>query len=133
MKDHIAMPPYLRTMLYGLLGLTTLAVGFIIARPAPAVAPAVERDAAVTALRQETRQVAVTFDDLPALAQRDRSVATYERITDGLLRALGEHRVPAIGFVNEEKLLTDGRVDPRRVATLRRWVDAGQELGNHAY
>ncbi|HEV3050945.1 MAG TPA: polysaccharide deacetylase family protein [Longimicrobium sp.] len=74
-----------------------------------------------------------TFDDLPAQAQGDRSVATYERITDGLLGALGEHRVPAIGFVNEEKLLTDGRVDPRRVATLRRWIDAGQELGNHAY
>ena len=60
--------------------------------------------------------MAVTFDDLPALAQGDRSVATYERITEGLLRALAEHRVPAIGFVNEEKLLTEGRVDHRRVA-----------------
>jgi peptidoglycan/xylan/chitin deacetylase (PgdA/CDA1 family) len=127
------MLPYLRTMLYGLLGFTTLAVAFMIARPAPPVAPEVQREAAVTQLRQEGRMVAVTFDDLPAQAQGDRSVATYERITDGLLDALGEHCVPAIGFVNEEKLLTDGRVDPRRVATLRQWIDAGQELGNHAY
>ncbi|HEV3050946.1 MAG TPA: hypothetical protein VGX50_11575 [Longimicrobium sp.] len=61
MNDHIAMPPYLRTMLYGLLGFTTLAVAFMIARPAPPVASAVERDAAVTPLRQEARQVAIYF------------------------------------------------------------------------
>jgi peptidoglycan/xylan/chitin deacetylase (PgdA/CDA1 family) len=127
------MPPYLRTALYWFLGFTTLAVTYMIARPAPPAVPAVERGAAVAPLRRGERLVAVTFDDLPAVAQGDRSVATYERITDGLLGALGEHRVPAIGFVNEEKLLTDGRVDPRRVATLRRWIDAGHELGNHAY
>lgn len=127
------MQPYLRNLIYGLLAFTTIVVGITIVRPAPPVVPAVEARAAVAPLRQEGRAVAVTFDDLPALAQGDRSVATYERITDGLLRALAEHRVPAIGFVNEEKLLTDGRVDPRRVATLRRWVDAGLELGNHAY
>ena len=98
--------------------------------------PAPESRAAVAASRAEAqpaRQVAVTFDDLPALAQGDRSVAAYVRITDGLLRHLAEHRVPAIGFVNEDKLLTDGRVDERRVEQLRRWVDAGLELGNHAY
>ncbi len=127
------MQPYLRNMIYGLLGITTVAVAFMIARPAPPVAPAAEAKAAVAPLRQEARQVAVTVDDLPAIAQGDRSVATYERITDRLLRQIAEHRVPAIGFVNEEKLLTAGEVDPWRVATLRRWVDAGLELGNHAY
>lgn len=127
------MQPYLRMMIYGLLAATTLAVAITIVRPAPPVAPAAEAKAAVAPLRQEGRAVAVTFDDLPALAQGDRSVATYERITDGLLRHIAEHRVPAIGFVNEEKLLTNGAVDPRRVATLQRWVNAGLELGNHAY
>lgn len=101
-------------------------------------APAPKVDAAppppATSLApQPARQVVVTVDDLPAIAQRDRSVETYERITEGLLRQFAEHGVPAIGFVNEEKLLTDGRVDARRVATLRRWVDAGLELGNHSY
>jgi peptidoglycan/xylan/chitin deacetylase (PgdA/CDA1 family) len=98
--------------------------------PLPGAASAA---AALAPRAQPARQLAVTFDDLPAIAQGDRSVATYERITDRLLRTLAEHRVPAIGFVNEEKLLTDGQVDPRRVATLRRWVDAGLELGNHGY
>ena len=133
MNDTRPMPSHVRTITFGLLAATMAAALISIFRPAAPVAPAVEAKAAVAPLRQEGRSVAITFDDLPALAQGDRSVATYERITDGLLRALAEHRVPAIGFVNEEKLLTEGRVDPRRVATLRRWVDAGLELGNHAY
>lgn len=82
---------------------------------------------------EPARMVAVTFDDLPAIAQGDRSVATHARITEGLLRHIREHRVPAIGFVNEEKLLTDGRVDERRVDLLRQWARAGLELGNHGY
>lgn len=88
---------------------------------------------APAAAQQTARTVAVTFDDLPGVAQGDRSVAMHTRITDGLLRQIAEHRVPAIGFVNEGKLLTDGRVDPRRVDLLRRWTAAGLELGNHGY
>jgi peptidoglycan/xylan/chitin deacetylase (PgdA/CDA1 family) len=82
---------------------------------------------------EPVRMVAVTFDDLPGVAQGDQSVATHAEITDGLLRHIREQRVPAIGFVNEEKLLTDGRVDERRVALLRQWAQAGLELGNHGY
>ena len=44
-----------------------------------------------------------------------------------LLRAIGRARVPAIGFVNERKLQPDGAVDPRRVALLQAWLDAGLE------
>lgn len=98
------------------------------ARPAAAAPPAAQRQAP-----EPARSVAVTFDDLPAIAQGERSVATHARITDRLLRQLREHRVPAIGFVNEVKLLTDGRVDERRVDLLRRWARAGLELGNHGY
>lgn len=89
--------------------------------------------AGVPAAAQTGRTVAITIDDLPATAQGDHSVATHARITEGLLRHLSAHGVPAIGFVNEEKLRTDGRVDPARVDLLRRWVDAGLELGNHGY
>ncbi len=99
------------------------------ARPAASTPPAVEQ-------RMETqpaRMVAVTFDDLPGVSQRGRTVEEHTRITDGLLRQIAEQRVPAIGFVNEGKLLTDGRVDERRVELLRRWARAGLELGNHGY
>jgi peptidoglycan/xylan/chitin deacetylase (PgdA/CDA1 family) len=99
------------------------------ARPVAATPPSAQQRLAA----QPARMVAVTFDDLPAVAQGDRSVATHAEITDGLLRHIRGQRVPAIGFVNEEKLLTDGRVDERRVALLRQWVQAGLELGNHGY
>jgi peptidoglycan/xylan/chitin deacetylase (PgdA/CDA1 family) len=101
------------------------------AREAPpaAAAPASRQ----IATPEPARMVAVTFDDLPGVAQGDHSVATHAEITDGLLRHIREQRVPAIGFVNEDKLLTGGRVDERRVAFLRQWVQAGLELGNHGY
>ena len=42
--------------------------------------------------------------------------------------------MPAVGFVNERKLRgSGGGVDPRRVALLERWLEAGLELGNHTY
>lgn len=54
-------------------------------------------------------------------------------ITDRLLTALAARRVTAVGFVNESKLEVDGALDPRQVDLLERWLDAGQELGNHGY
>jgi peptidoglycan/xylan/chitin deacetylase (PgdA/CDA1 family) len=78
------------------------------------------------------RAVALTFDDLPAVATR-QDVATHEAITTGILDALRAYGAPAIGFVNENKLRTGGAVDTARVALLRRWLDAGQTLGNHTY
>jgi peptidoglycan/xylan/chitin deacetylase (PgdA/CDA1 family) len=98
------------------------------ARPASAT-PSAARSLAP----EPARMVAVTFDDLPGIAQGDRSLAAHARITEGLLGQIRAHRVPAIGFVNEEKLLTDGRVDDRRVDLLRQWARAGLELGNHGY
>ncbi|MFN8647746.1 MAG: polysaccharide deacetylase family protein [Gemmatimonadales bacterium] len=77
------------------------------------------------------RRVAITFDDLP-LSRSATPVAAQESLTVALLAAITAARVPAIGFVNEGKLRDDDRrVDPRRVALLTRWLDAGLELGNH--
>lgn len=101
------------------------------AREAPPAALTPPVSAASAA--QPARMVAVTFDDLPAVVQGDRSVAAHARVTEGVLRHVREHRVPAIGFVNEVKLQTDGRVDERRVELLRQWARAGLELGNHGY
>jgi peptidoglycan/xylan/chitin deacetylase (PgdA/CDA1 family) len=56
-----------------------------------------------------------------------------ERITEDLMRVLGDHGVSATGFVNEGKLEIAGHVDPRRVALLQCWIDAGHELGNHGH
>ena len=78
------------------------------------------------------RSVAVTFDDLPEITAAEDDVATQSDITERLLAAVARQHVPAIGFVNEEKLEDDDdRIDPRRVALLGRWLDDGFELGNH--
>jgi len=85
------------------------------------------------------RRIAVTFDDLPLGYASDRSYAVQKAVIEKLLATLAEHRVPAVGFVNEEKLYPDagvedgGEPDPRRVALLQRWLEAGHELGNHTY
>lgn len=83
------------------------------------------------------RRVAITIDDLPFVAHRQAhgasgEYARAEAATNGLLAALDRHKAPAIGFVNESKLMVPGEID-RRTALLARWIDAGQSLGNHGY
>ena len=78
------------------------------------------------------RKVAITIDDLPAnLFRGDNN--DWEAMTEALVAALVANQIPAIGFVNENKLYPNGRRDERRVAMLQAWVDAGLELGNHSY
>lgn len=79
------------------------------------------------------RRIAVTIDDLP-WARLDGIVpadlqARHQRLIEQL-RGAG---VPVVGFVNENKLEVDGKVDPQRLAMLEDWLDAGYELGNHTY
>jgi peptidoglycan/xylan/chitin deacetylase (PgdA/CDA1 family) len=80
-----------------------------------------------------TREVAITIDDLPSVSVLGNDFGQAERTTADLVSALSRHQVPAIGFVNERKLAPDGTVEPRRVALLQQWIDAGLELGNHSY
>ncbi|HEY0170604.1 MAG TPA: polysaccharide deacetylase family protein [Pyrinomonadaceae bacterium] len=75
------------------------------------------------------REVAVTFDDLPA-PQGD--LEDMRRITSRLLESVKRNGVPAVGFVNEGKLYRRGEVDAR-TELLRAWLDAGLELGNHTF
>lgn len=77
--------------------------------------------------------IAITVDDLPTVSALGNEIQRAERTTRDLLAALRRAQVPAIGFVNEGKLLSSGAVDPRRVALLQQWIDAGFDLGNHTY
>ncbi len=54
-------------------------------------------------------------------------------ITRRLVGTLRERRVPAVGFVNGDKLLVNGVVDAGRLALLRQWLEAGLQLGNHGF
>lgn len=86
-----------------------------------------------TALPPRTPAIAITIDDLPTASVLGHDIERAERTTADLLGALQRAKVPAIGFVNERKLQPEGTIDPRRVALLQQWIDAGFELGNHTY
>ncbi len=77
------------------------------------------------------QRLAITIDDLPVNGP-DTGLAGLRRINDGILSALRDAKVPAVGFVNEEKLYHEGEVDGR-IALLEAWLAAGLELGNHTW
>ena len=79
------------------------------------------------------REMAVTFDDLPVISVTRGDLASHREITVRLLDHIRFHGVPAVGFVNERKLMERGAVDEARVQLLRRWLAAGLELGNHTF
>jgi len=79
------------------------------------------------------RRMVLTFDDLPAQRVAALSEERVEQLNEDLVETLAGHRIPAVGFVNEEKLQVGGAPDPDRVQLLERWLDAGLELGNHGY
>lgn len=80
----------------------------------------------------QQRSVAVTIDDLPVLVMQ-RNAQREEQLTTRLLATLEAERIPGIGFVNEGKLYDGGKLDAKRADYLKRWLDAGMELGNHSY
>ncbi|WP_041855542.1 polysaccharide deacetylase family protein [Candidatus Korobacter versatilis] len=82
-------------------------------------------------LLAQQREVAITIDDLPAANPR-LSGKQMNELTSKLLATLKQEQVPAIGFVNEQKLYVKGEVDDR-IGALRQWVDNGFELGNHTF
>lgn len=88
---------------------------------------------AATAQPPAERAVAITFDDLPYASVPAVNSAYLLGMTTRLLHQLQANQVPAVGFVNEAKLVRDGILDPERVDLLRDWIRAGFELGNHTY
>jgi peptidoglycan/xylan/chitin deacetylase (PgdA/CDA1 family) len=77
------------------------------------------------------RRIALTFDDLPGVAQTP-TVAALEDINRRLLATLRIDRVPAVGFVNARGVDVDGEREAR-LALLRSWVGPSLTLGNHTF
>ncbi|MEP0985715.1 polysaccharide deacetylase family protein [Ekhidna sp.] len=81
----------------------------------------------------QQKRMCVTVDDLPLVKYGIKTEGHEEAITEGLLAAFKKHNVPAIGYVNENKVRPNGQPDERRVKLLERWLEEGYELGNHTY
>lgn len=76
--------------------------------------------------------VALTIDDLPTVTDFDGDGAERE-ITRKIVGRIKSSKVPAIGFVNENQLFPDGKLDASEENLLRRWLAAKIDLGNHTY
>lgn len=87
---------------------------------------------ALSAGAEPDKRIAITFDDLPMLSVVPATMSDIADVNQRLLHVLRERRVPAIGFVNEDKLQRPGEVDAG-IAVLDAWLTAGMELGNHNY
>ena len=83
--------------------------------------------------KKSPKQVAVTFDDLPLNIALHVSNEKMKEIVSRLVSKIKSENIPAIAFVNENKLEVNGEIDPERVNILKTWLDAGIELGNHTY
>jgi peptidoglycan/xylan/chitin deacetylase (PgdA/CDA1 family) len=77
------------------------------------------------------RRIAITIDDLPWATLGDETPPTMAGYHAKLMAALKAGGAPVVGFVNEGKLVSNGKVDTARVHMLRDWLDAGTTLGNH--
>ena len=99
-------------------------------QPAPPAPPPVSPLAPAPA---QGRQIAVTIDDLPVVSVLPVEFGRQRQVTVALLAGLQAHRVPAIGFVNEGKLVQNGMSEGQGTALLESWVRAGMALGNHTY
>lgn len=80
----------------------------------------------------QTRQIAVTIDDLPVVSPR-KDIKTRRQITKNLLAKIKQAKAPVTGFVNENKLYIDDKRDEQQVDLLRMWLNNGLELGNHTF
>jgi peptidoglycan/xylan/chitin deacetylase (PgdA/CDA1 family) len=88
---------------------------------------------AVASSLPRSRQIALTFDDLPGVVLPEEGTTRLAEIIEKLVSAIAAERAPTIGFVNEGKLGPEGAPEPKRVALLERWLAAGLELGNHTF
>ncbi|MVM32401.1 polysaccharide deacetylase family protein [Spirosoma sp. HMF4905] len=80
---------------------------------------------------QAQKKIAITIDDLPTVSKVYRSPSGRLQLTQKLLSHCTTYRVPAIGFVISNSLLTNSQPDSNQIGLLKLWLTAGLELGNH--
>jgi peptidoglycan/xylan/chitin deacetylase (PgdA/CDA1 family) len=81
----------------------------------------------------QTKEICITLDDLPVVSYDFKEIKFQQTIVKKLIKTFDTYQIPAIGFVNENKLYTKGELDIEKVNLLKMWLKAGYELGNHTY
>lgn len=78
----------------------------------------------------QTREIAITIDDLPLVASKMNTPGNQQRATERfskIIQALTDNKVPATGFV------IAGAIGKGQWTFLEQFRDAGFMLGNHSY
>ena len=80
---------------------------------------------------QQANKISVTIDDLPLQGISSYKPVECEKIFSRLIAEIKSQKTYTIGFVNDNKLYSDGNIDESKIKLLENWLDAGLELGNH--
>ena len=75
----------------------------------------------------------ITIDDLPVVSYTKTDLEFLTKVTQDMVKTFDEFKIPAIGYVNELKLYTNGLPDPGHIQLLELWLKNGYELGNHTH
>ncbi len=81
----------------------------------------------------QTKEICITFDDLPVISYDFQNIEFQRTLVDKLIKTFDAYQIPAIGFVNENKLYNKEKLDEAKVSLLKTWLAAGYEVGNHTY
>lgn len=81
----------------------------------------------------QQKQVCLSFDDLPVVSYGSQDTCFQKGLMNNLIVSLKRNNIPAIGFVNEQKLYDQNGLDRNQVELLKSWVSNGLELGNHTF
>ena len=78
-------------------------------------------------------KIAVTMDDLPLQRIDHFENNKLQKLFSNLVKNIKSQHIPVIGFVNEKKLQINDEYDVRRIVLLKKWLNAGLDLGNHTF
>lgn len=87
----------------------------------------------ITQLTHAQKQVCITIDDLPFVSYGINTEEHLNELTNKLITTFKTYDIPAIGYVNENKLYTNRKPNKVRVNLLDIWLSNGYELGNHTF
>ncbi|PKL84351.1 MAG: polysaccharide deacetylase [Ignavibacteriae bacterium HGW-Ignavibacteriae-3] len=79
------------------------------------------------------KRISITIDDLPVQHIKPYDNKQNHDLTDKLLEKIKSENAPVTGFVNENKLQVEGKNDGEKIELLRKWLNAGLDLGNHTF
>ena len=79
------------------------------------------------------KKVCITIDDLPVVGYGKDEITDWQLVTDRILSTCEARGIPAIGYVNERKIYSNGLVDKAKAALLETWLKRGFDLGNHTF